>query len=793
MLTWLGVIFCGAALAPLVVHRLRRFAGWVLALLPLAALAYFLSLTPAITRGEVFHEHLPWVPSLQVNLSLRLDGFSWLMALLISGIGVLIVIYAGGYMAGRPQMGRFFAFLFLFMGAMLGVVLADNLLLLFVFWEMTSLSSYLLIGFKHESDKAQKSALQALLVTGSGGLALLVGLILLAAPTGSWTLTALLAQGRAVQSAPLFPLALGLILLGALTKSAQFPFHFWLPNAMAGPTPVSAYLHSATMVKAGVYLLARLAPLAGDHPLWLGVLPLLGALTALIGAWLAWQQSDLKRILAYTTISALGFLVWLLGLGSELALKTAVLFLLTHALYKGALFMAAGAVDHATGTLDIRQLRGLWRVLPWTGIGMGLAALSQAGLPPLVGFLAKEYIYETTLAATDGGAWTAAAVTANVFMVTTAILVVRPFWGRRPVAPHSPHAAPVSLWLGPLVLGGASLGVGLAAEVLSPIVFTPAVSVLVDEPLTVELSLLTALSKLSPMLLLSLATLALGSAFYLVRVPAETWAQALDRRLAPLGPAHWYEYGLEGSLVLGQVLTNRLQRGHIRVYLLWIFTFMVALVGYGLLSQGFVWQPWASVGLRLHEVATAILVLVATGLALQTPSRLSAVAALGVVGYGVALTFVWFGAPDLAMTQFAVETLTVMVLVLVLYRLPRFSRFSSRAGRLRDALIAGAVGVVMGSFALAAAVPAARHVSDYFVANSLLLARGRNIVNVILVDFRGLDTLGEITVLATAAMGVYALLKRRSTTGRDDDAVSAVGKPQLRTGQGRSTTGGDDA
>lgn len=772
MLLAIGWIGLGSALAPLIVHRARRAAGWLLASFPLATLAYFLSLTPAITRGEVLYAHLPWVPSLQLNLSLRLDGFSWLMAILISGIGVLIVIYAGGYMAGRPQMGRFFTFLLLFMGAMLGLVLADNLLLLFVFWEMTSLTSYLLIGFKHESDKAQKSALQALLVTGSGGLALLVGLILLALPTDSWTLTALLAQGRSVQATPLFPLALSLILLGAFTKSAQFPFHFWLPNAMAGPTPVSAYLHSATMVKAGVYLLARLWPVAGDHPLWLTALPLFGALTAFIGVWLAWQQSDLKRILAYTTISALGFLVWLLGLSSELALKTVTLFWVTHALYKGALFMAAGAVDYATGTLDIHQLRGLWRVLPWTGIGVGVAALSQAGLPPLVGFLAKEYIYETTLAAPGGAGWTLIAVTVNVGLVVTAILIVRPFWGGRPLTPQPPRPISFSLWSGPMMLGVATLGVGLAAEALSPWLFAPAVAAisnLAAPPPEVKISLLTALSKLSPMLLLSLLTLALGVAFMRVYAPAKAWAQTLDRRLSPYGPARWYEQGLEGALVVGQMLTNLLQRGRIRTYLLWIFTFMATLVGYGLLSQGWVWPRWGGVGVRFHEVATALLILGATAMALRTPSRLAAVAALGVVGYGVALTFVWFGAPDLAMTQFAVETLTVMVLVLVLYRLPRFSRFSSRAGRLRDAIIAGAVGLVMGVFALAAAsLPAATHVSDYFVANSLLLARGRNIVNVILVDFRGLDTLGEITVLATAAMGVYALLKRRSTTGGDD-------------------------
>ena len=392
-----GILFGAAVFAPLLDHLFKRWVGVMLALLPLALTAYFASLIPIIADGAVIQANYSWVPQLGIGISFRLDGLSLLMALLVCGIGTLVILYASGYLREHEQSGRFYALIFMFMGAMLGLVLADDLLLLFIFWELTSISSYLLIGFKHEQEKARKSALQALLVTSSGGLALLAGFILLAQVSGSWDLTALLAQSGTVQDEVFYNVILLLVLLGAFTKSAQFPFHFWLPNAMSAPTPVSAYLHSATMVKAGVYLLARFFPILGGTEAWSLALVSVGAVTAVMGAWLSWQKVDLKQILAYSTISSLGILMLLLGVGTDLALKTAVLVLLGHALYKGALFMIAGSIDHEVGTRNVNQLVGLARKMPLTLVGALIAALSMAGVLPTLGFLGKEYLYDTML------------------------------------------------------------------------------------------------------------------------------------------------------------------------------------------------------------------------------------------------------------------------------------------------------------------------------------------------------------------------------------------------------------
>ncbi|MFB3140368.1 MAG: proton-conducting transporter membrane subunit, partial [Candidatus Acidiferrales bacterium] len=382
------------ALAAPWLHRIARStSGWVLALFPLALTVYFAGQAGRVAAGEVLAVSIDWVPSLGIALSFYLDGLSLLFALLISGIGALVVVYAGGYLAGHAHLGRFYAFLLMFLASMLGLVLANNVITLFVFWELTSVSSYLLIGFEHEREAARQAALQALLVTGLGGLALLAGLLLLGQAGGSMELSELLTRGEAIQAHPFYAPILLLILAGAFTKSAQFPFHFWLPSAMEAPTPVSAYLHSATMVKAGIYLLARFNPVLGGTELWFYIVTAAGAATMLVGAYLAFQQSDLKRILAYSTMSALGMMVLLLGLGTELAVKAAIVSILVHALYKGALFLVAGAVEHETGTRDVDRLGGLRRAMPITAAAAALAALSMAGLPPLFGFIGKEMVY----------------------------------------------------------------------------------------------------------------------------------------------------------------------------------------------------------------------------------------------------------------------------------------------------------------------------------------------------------------------------------------------------------------
>ncbi len=745
---------------------LRRLnPGWLVALLPLSLTLFFAGLIGRVADGEIITVSYAWVSSFGVNLSFYIDGLSLVFALLISGIGTLVMIYTGGYLAGHPQLGRFYVYLLLFMTAMLGLVLSGNIIAMFVFWELTSLSSYLLIGFNHRQPQARASALQALLVTGGGGLVLLAGLVLLGQVGGSWELSTLFNQDTVIQNHPLYLPIVLLILLGAFTKSAQFPFHIWLPNAMAAPTPVSAYLHSATMVKAGIFLLARFNPVLGNTPVWQFSLTTAGAVTMLLGAYLAWQQSDLKRILAYSTISALGTLVLLLGVGTAIAVKAAVVFLIVHSLYKGALFMAAGAVDHETGTRDINQLRGLRRAMPITFVAVTLAALSMAGaLPLFVGYIGKKLIYEAALTAPSAG-WllTGSVLLANTFTVVVAGLVaVRPFWGRPRPTPKPAHEAPPSLWLGPLLLAGLGLLLVMLLEfvpgnLLTPFLATSATAV-AAELVQVKVA---AWSGINAIFWLSLATLLAGIVFYAGR-------NGLRRLLSPantvtaVGPERIYERALAGLQTVAASQTRLLQHGYLRLYLLTIVLVTAGLVGYTLLTRyGLnIGAGWS--GVRVHEITVALVILLATIAAVVSNSRLATIAALGIIGYGLSLLFVFYGAPDLAMTQLAVETLTVIILALTLYHLPRFSRLSSTAGRARDALVALAVGGLVSLLVLTVlAIPMQSRLTPFFAENSVTLAKGRNIVNVILVDFRALDTLGEITVLAVAAIGIYALLKQQ--------------------------------
>ena len=760
--------------------------GWLVAILPAGLTLYFVSLIGPIAAGQTLVVAYPWVPSLGVNLSFQVDGLGLLFALLISGIGTLVMVYAGGYLAGHHQLGRFFTIILAFMGSMLGLVLADNLLLLFAFWELTSLTSYLLIGFDHERAAARAAALQALLVTGAGELAMLAGLILLGQVGGSLELSELLTRGETIRADGLYPAILLLILAGAFTKSAQVPFHFWLPNAMEAPTPVSAYLHSATMVKVGVYLLARLSPVLGGTPNWQLVVTTVGAATMLVGAWLAMRQTDLKRILAYATLSALGTLVMLLGIGTAVAATAAVAFLLGHALYKGALFLVAGAIDHQSGTREVDQLGGLGGAMPITAAAAGLAALSMAGLPPLFGFIGKELSYEAALGAPAGAALAGAAVAANILLVAAAgITGVGPFVGPKGCPPKRPREAPLSLWLGPVVLAAGGLLVGLLPTVVEPLLGAAAVAVL-GGPVVVSLALWHGFNLV---LALSVLTLAGGAVAYLGRIALRRAIARVD--LGPRwGPARGYELALGGLHRLARGQTRLLQNGSLHRYLVTIILTTVGLVGFGLLygSVPRAALHWPEVA--LHEGVLAVLILAAALAAVLTTSRLGAVVALGVVGYGVALIYLEFGAPDLAMTQVLVETLTVILFVLVFYFLPRFADLSSSRARAGDALVALAAGGLMTTLVLiASGIRFDPAIPDFYAEQSLPAGHGRNIVNVILVDFRALDTLGEITVLSLAALGVYALLKLRLAEDRptpplrrdEDRPEGPVGSLILRT------------
>lgn len=754
-------VFALVPATPWLYRVLRARTGWVLALLPAGLALFFAAHAGRIADGEAVAARSDWVPSLGVAFSFYLDGLSLIFALLITGIGALILVHAGGYLAGHPDLGRLYAILLLFMGSMLGLVLADNVFTLFVFWELTSVSSYLLIGFEHGRSGARASALQALFVTGAGGLAMLAGLALLGQIGGSFELSVLAGQGEVIRTDARYLPVLLLILAGAFTKSAQFPFHFWLPAAMVAPTPVSAYLHSATMVKAGIYLLARLSPALGGTGAWTVLVTVSGALTMLVGGYLALCHTDLKRILAYSTVSALGTLTLLLGLGSSYAVTAALVFLLAHALYKGALFMVAGAVDHKTGTRDVDRLGGLGHAMPITAAAAVLAAVSLAGLGPVLSFIGKELLLQAVLVEQEARfvVVLAAVLAGALFVAVAGIAGVRPFIGQAGPTPKHPREAPPSMWLGPVLLAVLGLVLGVAPGVVDRALVAPAAAAVLGEPSPVHLALWHGINLA---LLLSAVSAVAGAGIYLGWAPLRRAALRAGTTL-PWGPERGYDLTLAGLNALARGQTRLLQNGYLRLYLIVTIGATVALTGYTLASRGAGTGAGSLEGVRFYQVGLAAVILLAALTAAVSPSRLAAVAALGVVGYGVALTYILFGAPDLAMTQFMIETLTVILFVLVFYHLPRLRLLSSRLARTRDAAIALVAGGLMTALVLAVTANRAEsHVAGYYAEQSKPLAHGRNIVNVILVDFRGLDTLGEITVLAVAAFGVFALLRLRT-------------------------------
>ncbi len=756
--------FAVSLLAPWIVQLARERSGWVLALLPAGLTLYFASFLNQISAGEVIRQSVAWLPGLGINLSFYLDGLSLLFALLISGIGTFIVIYAGGYMKNDPTLGRFYLVLLAFMAAMLGLVLSDNLITLFVFWELTSITSYFLVGYKHDYEDSRNSALQALLVTGTGGLAMLAGFLMLGVMTSSLEISQILTQAGLIQEHPLYLAMLILVLLGALTKSAQFPFHFWLPNAMAAPTPVSAYLHSATMVKAGIYLMARLSPGLAGTSAWLWIVGTAGALTVITAAILAFRQTDLKRLLAYSTVIALGTLTMLLAIGSTAAIKAMVVFLLGHSLYKACLFMTAGSIDHEAGSRDINEVSGLRRVMPITFVASLLAAISLAGLPPQLGFIGKELAYEGLLGHLP---LLIASVAANIgIFVVAALVIIKPYFGQLRSA-RTVHETPLSMWLGPLILASLGLVFALFPQLIEPSQIATASAVL-GSSYTFSLYLFPA--SFTPALGLSILTVSLGVVAVLL------WPRLYQflMRISPaldIGPAKAYDRILEAIVWLAKEQTRLIQGPNLRRHLFVLITVLVALTGFTLLSRHS-WQGFPAIGtIYFYELMLAGLIVAGALTTVFANTRLTAVTALGVTGFGIALIFVTFAAPDLAITQFLVETLLVIILVLVMIRLPELSKAenSPPASQFRDALIAIGSGILVTALLLTViTIPFNETVSDFLKAESMPGGFGRNIVNVILVDFRALDTLGEIVVLAIAAAGVAALLTRRRSKRKAD-------------------------
>ena len=773
MLAALLAPFIVAVFAPFV----RRFAGpmtgWALAVLPAGLAVYFAGFLGPVAAGEAVSFSTPWVPSAGIALSFYVDGLSLLFALLISGIGTFIVLYAGAYLKGHADLGRFLMFILMFMGSMLGLVLADNVVTLFVFWELTSITSFLLIGFNHDKPRSRRAALQALAVTGGGGLALLAGLLLMAQAGGSMELSTLLADGETLREHPHYLAMLLLVLAGAFTKSAQAPFNFWLPNAMEAPTPVSAYLHSATMVKAGVYLLARMNPGLGGTEIWQTLLVLFGAVTFLIGAVLALRNTDLKLMLAQTTVASLGLLVFLIGLGHDYALQAAMAYLLAHSLFKGALFMAAGCIDHETGTRDVTKLSGLARAMPITAAAASLAALSMSGLPPFFGFIAKEFAYKATLGDLFPLALTTAALVGNALLFAVAFLVgVKPFLGKPGETPKPPHEGTPSLWLGPIILSVIGLLAGVFNGAPEALFIGPATSAVAGVPTKVDLYLWGGFE--AP-LFLSIVTVALGALLFW---RATLLRAVLARVFDPLwGPDKGYDQFMDGLAALARGVTARLQTGSLRRYLLVSFLVVAAALIAPAVIIGGAGAPLVIPSADFYVWGVAALT-IAGGLAiLITRSRLIAILSMGVLGMAVAFVFLLFGAPDLAFTQLMVETLSVVILALVIARLPVYGadwRGWPRA--LRDGGIGIAIGGAITVLLLSiTSRPLDLTLSDYFAENSYVEAYGRNIVNVILVDFRALDTFGEIAVVVIAGVAVLSLLAFGARRGEADAVKAGAG------------------
>ncbi|MFC7380018.1 monovalent cation/H+ antiporter subunit A [Brevundimonas sp. GCM10030266] len=774
--------FAGALIAAGLPRHARTAAAvlsWTVAFINVVGLAL---LWPRFQDGEILRLDIPWIPSLGLDLVLRLDGVSWLFSALVMGIGALVVLYARYYMSPKDPVPRFFSFLLAFMGAMQGLVLSGNLIQLVVFWELTSLFSFLLIGYWNQNPLAREGARMALTVTATGGLGLLIGMVLLGQIAGSYDLQAVLAAKDAILADPRHTLALGFILVGAMTKSAQFPFHFWLPRAMAAPTPVSAYLHSATLVKAGVFVLIQIWPIFAGTPMWLALVGGAGLLTLLIGAWSAIFQHDLKGLLAYSTISHLGLIVLLLGLGTELGAIAALFHLVNHATFKASLFMAAGIIDHEAGSRDMRKLSGLIRFMPVTAVLAIVAAAAMAGVPLLNGFLSKEMFLAEAVAGAGRHPLAAAlpilATLASAFSVLYSLRFIHAtFFGPAPTAldrvPHEPPPwmrRPVEI----LVILCLVVGI-LPALTVGPFLRSAAVSVMGPDLPHYSLKIWHGFNL---PLLLSVLALATGVGLYVVfgrRINVNTTGGPLGVRW--LNGGYLFEKAMTGVFRLAEaaqtIFGARGVQQQLRAIILFALVMaVIAAVGGG----GFALARPALGAPALPEIAFALLWLVGGACAVAAAwqakyHRLAAVVLMGGAGLASCLSFLWLSAPDLAITQLLVEIVTTVLLLLGLRWLPkrlesiRVPAHLERRSRLRrrvDLIIAAAVGLGLSVSAWAVMTRPALvdGVSQYYVEQAYSLAGGRNLVNVILVDFRAFDTFGEITVLGIVGLTVFVLLRR---------------------------------
>lgn len=786
--------FLLAFVVPFLFKYVRRIhTGWFVLILPILLFTYFIQMLQITSNGRTLFSQAEWIPSLGMNFTVYVDGLSLLFALLITGIGALVVLYSIFYLSKeKEQLGSFYTYLLMFMTAMLGVVLSDNMVVLYLFWELTSISSFLLIGYWYKRERSRYGATKSLLITVFGGLAMLGGFILIYLITDSFSIREAVNQLQLIMASPYFIPAMILILLGAFTKSAQFPFYIWLPDAMEAPTPVSSYLHSATMVKAGIYLVARFSPIFAISEVWFWTISIVGLVTLFWGSFHAVRQNDLKAILAYSTVSQLGMIMLMLGVGAAAihennpalfgaAVLAAIFHLINHATFKGSLFMAAGIIDHETGTRDIRKLGGLMTIMPITFTITLIGTFSMAGLPPFNGFLSKELFFTSMIriskiSFTDVSTWGAIFPTlawlASVFtFIYSMMLLFKTFRGRLNIdqLEKKPHEAPIGMLIPPIILAALVVTFFFFPNILAYSVIEPAIAAIIPEAIETGSRFsvkIKAWHGFQPELYMTIGVVVLGTIGYLT---LSKW-----RPMYNIFKEKWsfnalYDRSLIGLEKGSYRLTNSYMTGFLRDYLVYVFGFMIIVIG-GVMfyQQAFSFQTDQAASIGTYEVILSLVMVAATIATVFASSRLTAIIALGVMGYTLSLFFVIFRAPDLALTQLIIETISVALFLLCFYHLPKLSlKQKTRRFKMTNFIISLGVGVVVTCLAFAStSQQSIDTISTYFIENSYKLAGGDNIVNVILVDFRGFDTLFEITVLAIAALGIYGLLKTQAKRKR---------------------------
>jgi multicomponent K+:H+ antiporter subunit A len=777
--------FIGALLPGLMIRSGKNACAFITGSVTALALLMLGLHAPAVLRGEVIETRIEWIPALGLNANFLLDGLGLLFAGLILGIGLLIILYARFYLSKSDPMGQFYSYLLLFQGAMVGIVLSDNILLLLVFWELTSLSSFLLIGYWKHLPEGRQGARMALTVTGAGGLAMIAGMLILGNIVGSYDLSVILENREAIQSSDWYLPALILILLGAFTKSAQFPFHFWLPHAMAAPTPVSAYLHSATMVKAGLFLMARMWPVLAGTPEWFYIVATTGLVTMVMAAKIALFKDDLKALLAFSTVSHLGLITMLLGFGTVEAATVAVFHIINHATFKAALFMSAGIVDHEAHTRDLKRLGGLRKLMPITFAIATIAALSMAGIPPLNGFLSKELMLEEAYYTPWAGSpWLmpVLATLGALFSVAYSFrFIAHTFLGPvRDDYPQHPHDPGFGMWAAPAFLTVLVVLIGLFPMVAAAWLVNAAAGAVTGEDIAVKITHWHGLY--APALWMSLAAIGGGLMLLGAHKPLMAMWNATPRPEAKA----IFDALMEPFARLSRRLTDALHDGALTRYIAIATLAIAGAAYYGFRTGGHV--PGTRELMPISPVpalAWLSLVLATVAIVIFHRNRLLTLVLVGIIGLTISVGFAYFSAPDLALTQISVEVATVILMLLALNFLPKTTPIeSSGLRRGWDGVVAGiaGLGIAALSYALMTRDFAFPTIADYHIANSKPEGGGTNIVNVILVDFRGYDTFGEITVLGIAAIVIYALTEALLRGGPANDRLRAWTPDQKRAG-----------